>query len=77
MLSPATQQHRLALARECYERYGRPLENAHQGEYLAVSEGGETLLAPTLDEAMERAEATFGPGGYVFKIGEVAVGRCR
>ena len=58
-----------------YEQHGKPLEAEHWGEYLAISEDGETLLAPTLDEAMERAHEAFGAGSLILKVGEVTVGR--
>ena len=62
---------------ELYERYGLPLEDEHGGEYLAVSPRGETILGPTLLDVVQRAKAKFGPGSFVFKIGERAVGRWR
>ena len=62
---------------ELYDAYGRPLEAEHKGEYLAVSGNGQTLLGPTLRDVAERAEATFGPGNFIFKIGQKAVGRWR
>jgi hypothetical protein len=65
------------LADALYERYGRPLEAEHQGEYLAVSPRGDTLVGPTLLDVLERATDAFGPGNYLFKIGEKAVGRWR
>ena len=71
------QQQRLAVGDTLYERYGKPLEAEHWGEFVAISEQGETVLGATLLEAMERADDTFGPGGFVFKVGEVSVGRWR
>lgn len=58
-----------------YEQYGRPLEADHWGEYLAISENGETLLAPTLDEIMELPHEKLGPRSLIVKIGEVTIGR--
>lgn len=60
-----------------YYDYGRPLENEHRGEYVAVSADGKTLLGTTLLGVVQRASATFGPGNFVFKVGEKAVGRWR
>ncbi len=60
-----------------YELHGKPLEREHKGEFLVVSESGETLLAPTLAEATARAETRFGRGNFVYKVGERAVGRLR
>ncbi len=64
-------------AADLYERFGRPLEAKHRGEYLAVSPNGRTILAPTLAEALGQATAAFGPGNFVFKVGERAVGAWR
>lgn len=58
-----------------YERYGKPLEAEHSGEFLAVSEDGETLVGADLLAVSKQATETFGPGNIVFKIGEIAVGR--
>ncbi len=63
-------------AHKLYEIYGKPLEQEHRGEYVAVSEDGK-ILAPTLLQAAEDAGATFGPGNFIFKVGERAVGRWR
>lgn len=62
---------------ELYERYGRPLEPVHTGEFLAVSERGETILGPTMLEVAQQAKQRFGTGVFLFKIGEQAVGRWR
>jgi hypothetical protein len=58
-----------------YRQYGKPLEQEHWGEYLAISSEGKTLLAPSLLEAVERATDTFGPGSFIFKVGEKTVGK--
>ncbi len=58
-----------------YEQYGKPLEDAHRGEYLAVSRDGQILLAPSLLEAVDQAADAFGPDNFVFKVGEKAVGK--
>lgn len=62
---------------DLYERYGKPLETAHRGEYLAVSPDGRTLTAPTLLEVTERAEMELGTGNFIYKIGFPAVGKWR
>lgn len=62
---------------ELYERYGRPLEGEHWGEFVAIMPDGRTVLAPTLLEAMKRASEAFGPGGFIFKVGERVVGKIR
>jgi hypothetical protein len=62
---------------ELYDKYGRPLEADHRGEYLAISPDGKTVLGTTLDDVAEQAEANFGPGNFLYKIGEKAVGKWR
>ena len=73
----STSQERLEEAEQVYERYGKPLEREHRGEYLAVSPEGKTLLGATLLEVLQKASTTFGPGNLVFKVGEKAVGKWR
>lgn len=62
-------------ADKLYAAYGRPLEETHRGEYLAISKDGRTLLAPTLEDALDQAVETFGPDNFIFKVGERAVGK--
>jgi hypothetical protein len=73
----ATSQERKLQADALYERYGRPLEAAHRGQYVAIAPGGDTVLAPTVLEAAEKALEAFGPGSVLFKVGEKAVWRWR
>ena len=58
-----------------YEQYGKPLEAQHRGEYLAVSPQGEILIGPDLDELIDKAVEKLGSGNFIFKIGDVAVGK--
>ena len=61
-----------------YEQHVQPLENVHRGKYVAVSLGGETILAPSLLEAVQRGSQAFGRGrNVVFKVGEKSVGKIR
>ena len=60
-----------------YEQYGRPLEQDHRGEYAAISVHGDVTLGQTMFEAAQRAAERFGPGSYLFKIGERTVGHWR
>lgn len=60
-----------------YERYAKPLESECWGEYIAVSWEGDTLLGTDLEEASLSAMRRLGAGGFVFKIGEKAVGKLR
>jgi hypothetical protein len=62
---------------ELYNRYVTRLEREHPGEYVAVSPDGKTVLANSLLAVSQKAVAELGPGNWVFKIGERAVGRWR
>jgi len=62
---------------ELYEKFGKPLEQDHWGEFLVVSSRGETLLGTSLLEVTHAAAARFGPGSFAFKIGERSVGKWR
>jgi hypothetical protein len=62
---------------ELYERYGRPLERDHTGEYAAISPRGEVVLGRTMHEAARQAADQFGPGSFLIKIGDRVVGRWR
>lgn len=63
--------------RSLYEQYGKPLEQEHWGEFLAVSADGRVLLGRDHLEVAQQALAEFGPGGFLYKVGEIAVGRWR
>ena len=60
-------------ATKLYKKYGKPLEKKHWGKFIAISPKGQTVLAPTLNEASKKA-TKFGRGNFVFKVGEYAVG---
>lgn len=62
---------------ELYERYGKPLEQKHRGEYLAISRDGRTLLGNDLAEVVDQAASQFGPENFIFKVGEKSIGRWR
>lgn len=64
-------------SRTLYEQYGKPLEQEHWGEFLAISPDGRVLLGKDHLEVAQQALAEFGPGGFLYKVGEIAVGRWR
>jgi hypothetical protein len=74
LLSEPEQQR---IADQLYERYGRPLEDSHRGQYIAIASNGSYLLAPTLVEAVVQSAAELGPGNFVFKVGDRVVGSWR
>jgi hypothetical protein len=59
---------------EIYDRYVKPLEDQHIGQYAAVSPKGDLLLAPSFIEAIQQSTQRFGKGNFVFKVGERVVG---
>ena len=64
-------------AESLYQRYGKPLEVHHRGEYVAISPDGSTVLGNTVVETLDKSLEAFGPGGFIFKLGEKAVWRWR
>lgn len=64
-------------ANALYERYGRALEAEHRGEYVAIFLDGRTVVGPQLTEVLDEARTTFGPGSFVFKVGERSVWKWR
>lgn len=70
-----TRQHQEA--ERLYEQYGKPLEPQHTGQYVAISTDGKTLLGSTVLEVMQQAKAAFGPGSFIFKVGDRSVGKWR
>ncbi len=74
---PDLDPERKVQADSLYERYGKPLEREHLGDYLAVSLDGKTLIGSSLLDVANNAATTLGPGNFIFKIGERAVGRWR
>jgi len=77
MTTDPDEVERLRVADELYARYACPLEEAHRGEFAAVSPDGTVLLAPTLREAVAKAGQHLGPDSWVFRIGELVVGSWR
>jgi hypothetical protein len=60
-----------------YDKYGKPLEKNHWGDYLAVSGKGETLLGKNYLKVVLKARSTFGPGSFLYKVGEKAIWKWR
>jgi hypothetical protein len=61
-----------------YKQFVKPLEKDHKGKYVTVSLSGDTIISPTLLEAIQRADDTFGRTPTVtFKVGEKVVGKIR
>jgi len=60
-----------------YERYGKPLEAEHRGEFVVITRQGDYVLGRTRLEAAQQAAAQFGLENFMFKVGERSVGRIR
>lgn len=60
-----------------YEAHVKPLEQEHWGTFVAVSPAGRILLGDSLHDVTVRATEEFGLGNFLFKVGEVDVGRIR
>ena len=71
----AQQQSLLEQSDALYERFGKPLEKMYRGKYVAISKEGKILLGDSVFHLMQEAKTTLGPGNFIFKIGERAVGK--
>lgn len=71
----AEDQERKRQADALYQQYGKPLEADHRGQFVAISPEGKTLLGTDLVQVLDAAAHTFGPGNFIFKVGEKAVGK--
>ena len=49
-------------ADKLYEQYGKPLEDTHLGEYIAIAPDGKYLISQDLLDVVNKATDTFGPG---------------
>ena len=70
-------QQLIEQAESLYEQFGRPLEEEHWGEFVAIFPDGRTALGRSALEALDKAVADFGPGSFLFKVGDKDVGRWR
>jgi hypothetical protein len=61
-----------------YQRYGKPLETQHSGEYVAISREGRLIIGSDDIEVLKKAIADFGSGRFAFyRIGSKVLGRWR
>ena len=60
-----------------YDVCAKPLEADHYGEYIAIAPDGRFVLGATDVDTIVRAIIEFGPGVFLFKIGERVMGRLR
>lgn len=55
-----------------YEQYVKPVEQAHLGEYVMVTPGGDMYFAPTQSELVMKTAHIRDGGNGLFKVGEIA-----
>lgn len=72
-----TNQELVEQADALYERYAKPLENDHWGEYIAISKSGKFVVGADLTDVRWRSLEQLGKGSFVFKIGEMSIGKLR
>lgn len=59
-----------------YELYGKPLEEDHHGQYVAIGEDGRTILGEDADRVLGQAIEAFGSGNFALtRIGSKAFGQ--
>jgi hypothetical protein len=73
----AAQEARQGQGDELYERFGKPLEAEHMGEYVAIFPDGVVVIGSTPREVAQRAVETVGRGSYLFCIGRRWVWKLR
>ena len=57
-------ERKLEEQRQLYEKFGKPLEKEHKGEFIAISLEGEILLDRRLGELLKQAIDEFGPDNF-------------
>jgi hypothetical protein len=62
---------------ELYERYGKLYEAEHWGEFIVISPDGRTVVGPDELVVDKHAIDNFGPGCFIFKVGEKSMGKIR
>ena len=61
-----------------YERYGKPLENDHHGEFIAITRDGRVIVDKNDIEVVDRAIQEFGSGNFILcRVGYKSVGKIR
>ena len=68
--------HRAPIDHSLYERFGRPLEPDHSGQFVAIGPDGQTIVGPSAAEVLEHAIAKFGSGNFALnRVGHRTFGR--
>ena len=71
-------RRRASLDSELYQRFGIPLEARHDGDFVAISDDGRTVIGNDELELTKQAIAAFGAGHFALRrIGYEAETRLR
>lgn len=76
-MTTAGQRELQERSKQLYERYGKPLEREHWGAYVAIFPDGQTFVGSDLQDVADRAFASFGPGSFLFRVGQRVVWKFR
>jgi hypothetical protein len=76
-MASAEQERLLRESDELYDRYAKPFEGEHWGEFIAIAPDGRFMLGDSRSRLLSDAADAFGPGNFLFKVGERSVGRIR
>ena len=67
-------ERKLKEQRRLYEKYGKPLEKKHKGEFIAIRLEGEIILDKRLGELLKQATDTFGHDNFAMaRVGHDAM----
>ena len=67
-------ERKLEEQHQLYEKYGKPLESEHKGDFVAISLDGEILLDQKLGDLLKRAIDTFGADNFaIARVGHDAM----
>ena len=67
------QKQTISVGDNLYNKFGKPMEKDHWGEYIAISNDGKFVLGSNLLRVMKKSLADLGPGSHLFKVGEKSV----
>jgi hypothetical protein len=60
-----------------YQQYVKPLEQAHDGEYVLITPDGGTVLSQTLLGVAQKAAESPSSQNVIFRVGAKSVGKIR
>ena len=66
------QRYGVAKMQEIYDRYVRPVEQEHLGEFVLVTADGEMIFAADSSELVRKTEHVTSEGNCIFRVGRKA-----